>query len=155
MEIWKAVPSWFKLDNYTDSGNFTSRQWLDEVALRLHFFNALNKPELFLNQAPPSDQAREFFDHIKAHALVSKGAPVDASRLNEFIEEPDHVAFRRKRAAVEDLSQLSAYDLLFDSESREEIINDLLLRDRLSESSAAICDHMEERKAIYDKYSHP
>src|SRR5450759_569878 len=98
MEVWKTIPSWFKLSNYDDCASFTSAQWLNELSMRLIYIQRKH----FENGAPTSD-SRQLVDHIKTNGLVSKMKPYSYSKdLNCLLRQPENT-YQENRASVRNL----------------------------------------------------
>jgi len=148
MEVWKTIPSWFKLSNYDDCASFTSAQWLNELSMRLIYIQRKH----FENGAPTSD-SRQLVDHIKTNGLVSKMKPYSYSKdLKELLRQPENT-YQENRASVRNLSQRTAYGFFLDANNKEEIEYDYSVMSDTSTES--VWGRLEERKAASSRLSHP
>ncbi|MEQ1666313.1 MAG: DUF6387 family protein [Bdellovibrionales bacterium] len=133
METWKTIPSWFKLDNYRDSFNFTAKDWLEEISVRQNksaiFMNPDNYSEILLN---PDDSSKEveaaiqFFDDIKKQPLLSCRYDVRYPELEEILGDLKITEneYKYKFVSIHDLSEYDAYKFLFNSNKKTEIEKD-------------------------------
>lgn len=132
METWKKIPSWFKLDNYRDSFNFTAKDWLKEISKRQNkaaiFMNPDYYSEILLNPDDFNEQveaAIQFFDNIKKQPLISK-YDIRCPELEEILGDfkVTENEYKHKFASVQELSEYNAYMFFFNSYKRTEIEND-------------------------------
>lgn len=162
MKTWKTAPTWFNLDNYSDSANFTSKEWAYEIDRRITSFLDItepNKPISFLGVTSrnindiPTKQAYKFFDHLKNYPLINKNSR--NTILDRFITLRATKG-GRKFASIEELSEFQAYSFLFDSDRKKEIEKDYLFihSPRINESIDQD-DHVEQKIKIVHKYSQP
>ena len=94
MQTWKKIPTWFKLDNYRDSINFTAREWLDEISARQQYADILINPGNFSEHlfdledlSVEAEEAIRFFNLvIKQRPLVSMKFDLNNSRVEEVIK---------------------------------------------------------------------
>ncbi|SDW16239.1 DUF6387 family protein [Nitrosomonas oligotropha] len=135
METWKKIPSWFKLDNYRDSFNFTAKEWLEEISKRQNKAVIFMSPDYYseiLLMSPDDfseemEAAIQFFDNIKKQPLISCRYDVRYSELEEILGDfkITENEYKHKFATVQELSEYNAYMFFFNSDKRIEIENDL------------------------------
>ncbi|WP_292930109.1 DUF6387 family protein [Nitrosomonas sp.] len=153
MKTWRTIPSWFKLDNYSDLAEFTAGGWHDEIQIRQYYWNALMQPHRF---SPPTDEALNFFERIKRDPLVSQENNEDFS-FRSFFDFFADEKYKQKFHSVQELTESFAYSFLLDSDRKEEIENDF-------ETLRGIVDNSErwwnkklwqQQKDINNKYGYP
>lgn len=164
METWKKIPSWFKLDNYRDSFNFTAKDWLKEISERQNksaiFMNPDNYSEILLNPDNFSEEveaAIQFFDDIKKQPLISCRYDVHYPGLEEILGDLKITEneYEHKFASVQELSEYKAYHFLINSDKKTEIENDCSNLNSFHVNREDWIKAIKHNLDIHRKYSQP
>ncbi|SFM90971.1 DUF6387 family protein [Nitrosomonas communis] len=166
MEIWRKIPSWFKLENYSESANFTSKEWLEQILMRLNHSDILINPDNYLNKLEPDDfraaveERLKFFNSMKIDpfpTLISACCELD--EIYENLKKPDgeykpEGEYKHKFASVQELSEYTAYSFLINSSKKAEIENDCSIFSHSTEYEDWI-NEIKRNLEIRGKYSQP
>ena len=168
MKVWKSIPSWFRLDNYDKSINFTAKEWYVEIMSRIWYTN-----QVYHNVPYPEDRKNKSLEYIKNYTFFSRKESEyiytsditddDAEFLRELelrkLELREYFATKTFSANnVKELNELTAYSFFLDSDKKEEIEKDFAALDDYDSSnfwSEKRKSEREKRNKIIDKYKGP
>ncbi|RFC36934.1 MAG: hypothetical protein DID90_2727553595 [Candidatus Nitrotoga sp. LAW] len=138
MDVWKSIPSWFKLDNYDHCANYSSLDWANELIMRCG--SNIAGGEL-------SELDKQIVEHIKNNGLSIRGKSYCYSEELKKLYEDNPSTYKKTRFAVTNLSQITAYSFFLDANNKEKIEHDFSLLD------LSTCT--KERWRIRSPYTHP
>lgn len=157
MEIWKKIPSWFNLENYRESYEFTAKDWQREIKERQNNAGIFYDP-VFNCDADAYDKemqsAIQFFENLKKEPLISR-REVCSSVFEEIINELKIKEYEQKFASVQELSEYQAYQFFIDSDKKAEIENDFLNLNSIHVNHEDWMKAIKRDFEIRRKYSQP
>lgn len=154
MDTWKKVPSWFNLENYRQSFNFTAKDWLEEIEQRLIFKSMLAIPEFYSDDHfnAKRESALQFFEDLKKHPLISTYEISDS----KFQQMHSMSKYKHIFYSVQDLSEFQAYEFFMLLDNKAEFEKDYLTHfNWVFSNREDWIEGVKDRLEFRNKYSQP